>query len=113
MRAKCLVLLPGEYRKDGDKIVPSACYLHLLLCEADVVVAVDEDGSTTVIKNRQGEVGKVVPGTWGQAASEGRVWVLYADDGEMFGIFTSCEKAQNWAGENNLIRFSIIPWACE
>lgn len=58
MEAKCVVLLPGEYMTDKNQVVP----IHIWsVYEADVVLVVDEDGNTSVIKNRWGDCGKVVP----------------------------------------------------
>lgn len=58
MEAKCLVLLPGEYNRDGDRVVPNDIWP---LYEAEIALVIDKDGNTTVIKNRWGNRGKVVP----------------------------------------------------
>lgn len=112
MEAKCLVLLPKDYRKDGDRIVPIGRDFWAFF-DADVVLAIDESGSTTVVKNRWGDCGRIVLGEWTEAAKEGRVWCLFNKQG-FSGVSISRDKLQQmvdegFAGEEPY----ILPYDCE
>lgn len=58
VQARCLVLQPGDYHLNNGNVV---AHDVRAVYDAEIVLVVDSKGDTTVIKNKWGARGRIVP----------------------------------------------------